>query len=59
MLESGGGTILLDVAAALVARLKLIAEAAARFNNPSFRASLRNAVGPADVARLFAEASPA
>jgi PTS system nitrogen regulatory IIA component len=51
--------VLLVPAQAADQHLKLIAEAAARFNDPSFRASLRNAVGPADVARLFAEAAPA
>jgi nitrogen PTS system EIIA component len=38
--------------------LKLIAEAAGLFNAPSFRASLRNAVDPIEVARLFAQWPP-
>ena len=50
--------VLLVPAQAMDQHLKLIAEAAALFNDPSFRANLRNAVDPADVARLFAQAAP-
>ena len=38
--------------------LKLIAEAAGLFSDPAFRANLRNAIAPDDVARLFAQWPP-
>jgi PTS system nitrogen regulatory IIA component len=50
--------VLLVPAQAADQHLKLIAEAATLFNDPSFRANLRNAVDPADVARLFAQSPP-
>ena len=46
---------LLVPAQAVEAHLKLLAEAAALLNDPSFRAALRSAGDPADVARLFAQ----
>lgn len=50
--------VLLVPAQAADQHLKLIAEAAGLFNDPSFRASLRNAVDPGEVARLFAQWPP-
>jgi nitrogen PTS system EIIA component len=47
--------VLLVPAQAAAYHLKLIAEAAGLFNDPSFRAALRNAQDPDEVARLFAQ----
>lgn len=54
----GSFLVLLVPTQAADQHLKLIAEAATLFSDPSFRANLRNAVEPADVARLFAEPAP-
>ena len=47
--------VLLVPAGASEAHLKLLAEAAALLNDPAFRAAVRGAEDPADVARLFAQ----